>query len=130
MTYRRLADENYNTSNTCKQFINSVCLELRKSIDQNKKEGLGEILTSASSEKRQCQLKLELLVPDSNTERIFSTINNLTKVLTSSMSIKMVEDILRAKYVTEFEVEEVERSENMRVANEDVNALDIFSQIK
>ena len=76
------------------------------------------------------QLLLSLLLSDGKTRRIFQTINNLETVLTGNLSVDMVEHILRVKYVTDFNIQDIDDFEDTYVLIEnDINTLDILPTI-
>ena len=119
----------YNSSNSCKTFINSICSEFKKLISKNKTDDLLR-MPSLSSENGKPQLLLSLLLSDDETRRIFQTINNLETVLTGNMSVEMVEHILRVKYVTDFDIQDIDDFEDTYVLIEnDINTLDILPTI-
>ena len=123
--------EAYN-SNFCKTFIKSICSEFVKLISENRRDDL-QRMPSLPSENVKSQLLSSLLLPDGETRRIFQTISNLEKILTSNMSVEMAEHILRVKYITDFDIQDIEKFEDADVLIEicinDVNTLDILSTI-
>ena len=97
--------EAYN-SNFCKTFIKSIYSEFVKLISENRRDD-SQRMPSSPSENVKSQL-LSSLLPDDETRRILQTINNLETVLTGNMSVDMVEHILRVKYVTDFDIQDIE----------------------